>query len=155
MNNQLSCEKGHMSQKIHIISSFICLNCCNQYRAEIGLPENLAHAIEQETFAEVMDELPEVLEEIEQDEIRSNTFSRFIFEHGQHDVRFLYTRVERMSEIVNLRAKHYQQVVTIYQQYQEVQLAINQALKQQGFFNHASRRNLSTRFFLKEDRKKR
>ena len=144
-----------MPLKVHLISSFICLNCCNQYRVEIGLSENLAHALEQGTFEEIMDEFPEVLEEMEQDEIQSNTFSRFISEHGQHDVRFLYTRVDRMPEIVKLRTEHYKQVVGLYQQYQEVRLAINKALKQPGFPNRASGRNLSTRFFLKEDRKKR
>ncbi|MBF0280399.1 MAG: hypothetical protein HQM13_21565 [SAR324 cluster bacterium] len=144
-----------MPRNIHIISSFICLNCCNQYRVEIGLLDYLAYALEQGTFEEIMDEFPEVLEELEQDEIQSSTFGRFIYEHGQHDVRFLCTRVENMTKIVSLRTEHYKQVVSLYQQYQEVRRAINKTLKQPGIFKLDSGKNLYSRFFLKEDRKKR
>lgn len=150
----LTSRKAPMSLKIHLISSFICLHCCDQYRVEIGLPENLAYGLKHGPFEELIDSFPEVLEEMEQDEIQRNIFGRFIFEHGQHDVRFLYTRVENMAEIVNLRIRHYKQVVALYQQYREVRFALNKALKQIDFIDVPSTRFINNHFYLKTNRKK-
>ena len=140
-----------MSLKIHLITSFICLHCCDQYRMEIGLPENLAHGLQQGPFEELLDGFPEVLEEIQHDETQSDIFARFICEHGQHDVRFLYTRVENMAEIVPLRMRHYKQVVALYQQYRQVRFALNKALKQLDFMEVP--RNIN-HLYLKSNKKK-
>ena len=143
-----------MSAKVHIISSFICLHCCNQYRMEIGLLENLVFSLQEGTFEEVMDEFPEVLEEIEGDEFQKTVFSRFIYEHGLHDVRFLYTPVDQMSQIVKLRARHYKQVISLYQQYQAVQRKVKNALQQSGTSYPPRLRAKENRFYW-EGKKKR
>ena len=65
-----------MLKKIHIISSFMCLNCCNQHRLEIGLPQHLALMLKQTTFDELMDQFPEVIEELVNDEFQNNVFHR-------------------------------------------------------------------------------
>lgn len=140
--------------KVHIIFSFICLHCCNQYRIEIGLPENLAFALKQGTFEELLDSFPEVLEEIEHDEFQSKAFRRFIFEHGQHDVRFLATRVESMPEIVRLRTQHYKRVVAIYQQYKAIRRNLKRVLRQTDLPT-VYQRKINKQFDLKEDKKKR
>lgn len=120
---------------------------------EMGLPDPLAFALEQGTFEELMDDFPEVLEEVGQDEFQSKAFHSFVYEHGQHDVRFLHTRVESMSEIVLLRTRHYKKVVAIYQQYQGTCRTLQKILRksdapllQEGKIH---------RFYLKADKKKR
>jgi len=118
-----------MPKKIHIISSFICLNCCRQHRLEIGLSQHLALMLKQTTFEELMDKFPEVIEELNNDEFQNDIFQRFICEHGQHDVRFFHTIVNKMSEIVKRRERHYKKVITNYEQYQTVTRHLNKVLK--------------------------
>ena len=143
-----------MFAKVHIISSFICLHCCKQFRMEIGLLENFVFGLRDMTFEEVMDEFPEVMEEMERDEFQKSVFSRFIFEHGPHDVRFLYTPVDHMSRIVEMRAGHYKQVISLYQQYQAVGRSVKNALQQSGIFHPPTLKNKENRFYW-EGKKKR
>lgn len=143
-----------MSAKVHIISSFICLHCCKQYRMEIGLMKYLVYGLQACTFEEMMDEFPEVLDEMERDEFQKTVFNRFIFEHGPHDVRFLFTPVDQMSQIINLRARHYKQVVSLYQQYQAVGRRAKNAMQQSGLSYSPSPRPEAKRFHW-EGKKKR
>ena len=120
---------------------------------EVGLPDHLAFSLEQGTFEELMDHFPEVLEEIGQDEFQSKAFSSFVFEHGKHDVRFLYTPVENMSKIVPLRTRHYQRVVALYQQYQGIRHNLRTILRQANVPLLPAGK--THRFYLKADKKKR
>jgi len=109
-----------MTEKIHIICSFVCLHCCERHRSEIGLSEELTPLLANETFEEIIDQLPEVLEAIEQDEFQVWVFKEFIYEHGQHDIRFFHTKVKSMRDIVELRKRHYKKVIANYEQYKDV-----------------------------------
>ncbi len=144
-----------MSKSTHIISSFICLHCCEQHRMEFGLPGNLAFILQEGTYEEIIDGFPEVLEEIRQDEFQNTLFERFIFVHGQHDVRFIHTSVDTMSNIVKLRTEHYKKVIALYEQYRQVVERIVMVMDSSLVYKSKVRPPaIDHRLYFKEDKKK-
>lgn len=105
----------------HLICSLICLPCGKHHRVEIGVPEVLSIQLAQDgTFAELLDEAPEVLMAIEEDEFMKWVFQHFIAEHGKHDIRFINTLVPHMAELVNLRQQHFKRMILHYEKYRDV-----------------------------------
>ncbi|MBF0287330.1 MAG: hypothetical protein HQM14_05875 [SAR324 cluster bacterium] len=122
---------------------------------EFGLPGNLAFILQTGTYEEVIDDFPELLEEMREDEFQNFLFERFIFAHGQHDVRFIYTPVDRMSKIVKLRTEHYKRVIFLYEQYQQVTGKITQIMYSSRVYKNTVRPSaIDYRLYFKEDKKK-
>ncbi|MBF0349986.1 MAG: hypothetical protein HQM11_03090 [SAR324 cluster bacterium] len=109
-------------KKLHILTNFICLPCGKHHRFETGVDISLYLDLPNDgTWHELIDQMPEFVELLEQDEFMMPFFLRFLQEHEEHDIRFLNTLVHDMNDLVELRQQHLEQMIRTYETWQQVQ----------------------------------